>query len=153
MSSAFWDKTWSRPYERYNRHHKEIWEAVLPFIQGKVADIGCGPCYLHRGSRVNLTGVDFSEKALEQARINYPQGKYFLASADNTGLPDNTFDTVLLLGLIDWVDDRYVILKEAERICKPGGQIVATLLHGFREHDWSDHPKIIGNWHLLVIKK
>lgn len=149
---AFWDVTWNRPYGRYNKHHQAIWDAVLPYLNGNVADLGCGPCVMYRDKNINLTGVDISLKGLEEAEKNYPQGKYVLASADDTGLPDKSFDTVVMFGLLDLFNNWDTILTEAHRICKEDGKIFATLLNGFDSHDWTSYKHITGNWYLYEIK-
>lgn len=149
----FWDKTWSKPYGRYNRHHLEIWSAVFPFIGGKVADLGCGPCVLYKGKDIDLTGVDQSQEALNRAKEEYPNGKYVLADVRHTGLPSEEFDTVILSGVLDYFDDWNDILKEARRITKNEGHIVGTLLNGFNGHDWSEYPRITSNWHLYLWTK
>lgn len=145
-NSDFWNTTWNRPYGRYNKHHAEIWKAVEPFIKGKVVDLGCGPCVLYQGKDVDLTGVDFSASALDQARKNYPKGTYILADARETGLPDKEFDTCIMSGLLDYFEDWEVALKEARRITKK--TIIGTLFHSFEGHDWSSYPRLTGLWHL-----
>lgn len=149
FDASFWDKTWSRKYERYNRHHQAIWEAVVSFIEGKVVDLGCGPCVMYEGKDIDLTGVDWSLEALNQARLHYPKGIYVQASATDSGLPTGQYDTVLMMGLLDYFEDWTPVLTEARRLTKPSGKILGTLLHGFWGHDWSKYPKICGNWHLV----
>lgn len=152
---SFWNITWSRKYERYNRHHKEIWDAILKIVplDGEVCDLGCGPCVMYEGKNVKLTGVDFSEEALKQAKLHYPQGSYVCADSTATGLPSGKYDVVLMLGLLDYFENIDEVLHEAERIAKPNGSIIGTLLHGFQGHDWSMFPKITSNWHLYLHKK
>ena len=123
---------------------------MLPYLQGKIADLGCGPCLMWQGQEVNLTGIDQSEIAIREARKNYPKGTFFVADATQTGLPDGEFDTVVMFGLLDYFEDFTQVLKEAERIKKPDGKIFATLLNGFNGHDWTMYPKITGNWHLFL---
>lgn len=149
--ASFWDTTWGRKYERYNRHHELIWKAVLPRAAGKVVDLGCGPCVMYEGKDVDLTGVDWSAEALNQARLHYPQGTYVQADASDSGLPTGQYDTVIMLGLLDYYEDWAPVLKEARRLVKPGGAISGTLLHGFLGHDWSSYPHICGNWHLAEL--
>jgi len=103
---------------------------------------------MYEGKNVKLTGVDSSEEALKQAKLHYPKGSYVCADATATGLPSGKFDTVLMLGLLDYFEDWTPVLKEARRIGKE--KIIATLLNGFRGHDWTMYPKITGNWHLFT---
>lgn len=153
----FWDKTWSRNTARYNRHHKEIWEAVLPFLKGKVVDLGCGTCTLYEGKDVDLTGVDFSQEALKRCRERYPSGKYVCADVRATGLPDGAFDTCIIIGVLDYFKDWQPVLAEARRITvlkNPDGVILVGLLNGFEGKDWKTRPpfpiiKEVGNWILM----
>ena len=148
----FWNTTWVRSYNRYNRHHKDIWGAVVPFIRGKVLDLGCGPCVIYKDLDVDLTGVDFSEEAINQAKINYPKGKYLVSDALKTNLPSGEFDTILMLGLLDYYPDWTEIIAEVKRLVKPNGKIFATLLDGFDGHNWKNYKHITSNWYLYEIQ-
>lgn len=153
-TAAFWDTTWSRSDERYNRHHQDIWAAVQPLIRGRVCDLGCGPATmyrpLHEAGKLWLTGVDFSKAALRRARRTVPNGQFVLADVRATGLPDATFDSVLMFGLLDYFEDWEPVLAEARRIAKHDAPLVATLLNGFQGHDWTGYPHLTGNWHLYT---
>ena len=152
MENSYWDKVWSRKYERYNRHHQEVWDYLnsLDVWRGKVVDLGCGPCVMYEGRTVSLTGVDWSKEALEQAKKHCPNGNYVLADVSSTGLPTGQFDVVVGCGLLDWIDDWEPVIVEAKRLLKPGKKAYFTLLQGFNSHDWSQYPHIVGNWHLAV---
>jgi len=155
MDKEFWNITWSKRYERYNRHHQEIWSYLhsLDVWRGNIVDLGCGPCVMYEGKTVSLIGVDWSVEALKQARIHYPYGVYIQGDASNTGLPTGQFDTVVSCGLLDYFNDWNPVIIEAKRLLKPGGKFYATLLQGFNNHDWSSYPHIVGNWHLAVFSK
>ena len=160
--SDFWDKTWARKYERYTRHHQEIWNQILPYMKGKVVDIGCGPCVMYEKKNIDLTGVDFSAEGIKQAKLHYPKGKYVVAEATNTTLPSNEYDTVVMLGLLDYFSNWNPVIAEAKRLVKPEGKIFATLLEGFQSHKWTvenvikktefkSYSKCCGNWVLVEI--
>lgn len=151
LDARFWDTTWARKYEHYNKHHQAIWEAMLPKISGRVVDLGCGPCVMYEGKDIDLTGVDWSAEALNQARLHYPKGNYVQAKAEDSGLPTGQFDTVLMLGLLDYYEDWTTVLNEARRLVKKDGKILATLLNGFYNHDWTKYQKICGNWYLIYL--
>lgn len=159
-SPEYWNKIWSRKYERYNRHHQIIWDAIKP--EGNIVDLGCGPAVMYEGKKVSLIGVDWSEEALKQAKLHYPWGVFILATAGNTGLPSNQFDTVVMLGLLDYFDDWTELLIEARRLLKKNGRIVATLLQGFNGHNWTEDTArqkaniksfghIAGGWYLIEL--
>lgn len=106
---------------------------------------------MYEGRDVDLTGVDWSAEALNQASLHYPKGVYVQARATDSGLPTGSFDTVIMCGLLDYFDDWAPVVQEARRLVKPGGKILATLLNGYNGHDWSAYPTISGNWHLAQL--
>ena len=153
FDEKFWNKTWSRPYGRYNNHHKAIWEAIVPYLKGKVIDLGVGTALLYKDQNIDLTGIDWSDTGIEEAKKNYPQGKFFVGDLRKTQFPDKTFDTCILAGVLDYFDDWNEIITEAKRITK--GNIIATLLNGFEGHNWNlvKYPiiKKVSNWVIIKI--
>ena len=156
----YWEKTWFRDYKRYNQHHREIWDALIPYLKGNIADLGCGTAVMYEGKNVSLIGLDWSEEALKQAKLHYPWGQYVLAKAEKTGLPSDQFDTIIMSGLLDYFEDWTELLTEARRILKKDGIIVATLLQGFNGHNWTEDvvrsktdiklfKHAVGNWFLI----
>ena len=161
-----WDKIWNRKYEKYNRHHQEVWDNFVKegVTRGNIVDLGCGPCVMYEGKSISLVGVDWSEGALKQARLHYPCGVYIQADARNTGLPSSQFDTVIMLGLLDYFDNWPEIINEAERLRKKDGRIFATLLRGFQDRKWTledvishlnlepkQYKRVAGPWILIEI--
>lgn len=146
----YWDKVWSRPYGRYNVHHAAVFALLKPYLGGKVCDLGCGPCLIYKDKQVELTGVDFSGEALVQARRVVLTATLIQADVRHTGLPPGIFDTVVMLGLLDCFEDWREVLEEARRIKKPEGKIFATLLNGYKGHDWTTYPHITSNWYLYA---
>ncbi len=97
----------------------------------KIAELGIGPghslAYYPTGTE--LTGIDISAQMVQKARerlAEMPGIKADLAVMDatNTTLPDNTYDLVVSFSVITVVDDPVALLREAVRICKPGGKIM-----------------------------
>ena len=105
---------------------------VLGDVAGKdVIELGCGTAYFsawlaRRGARV--TGLDVTPAQLETARrcqretgIEFPLVE---ASAEDVPLPDASFDLALSeYGASIWCDPQRWI-PEAERILRPGGELV-----------------------------
>jgi len=151
MSKESWGKEWNKYYGVYNKRHEAIWKKLSGFIGDNLADLGCGPALIYQGKRVNLTGVDYSSEAIREAKKNYPPGKYLVEDITHTSLPDNYFDTVILLGVLDCFEDWTAVLKESRRIKKDNGVIFATLLDGYKGHKWKDKcPHITSNWYLYT---
>lgn len=128
----------------------DIWMTVLPFIKGRVLDLGCGPCVLYKDTDIDLTGVDWSEEALKKAKENYPRGTYICSDLLATNLIDKSYDTIVMLGVLDYFEDWELIMKEARRLKRDDGKIIATLLNGFNGHDWTQYKHVTGNWYLYA---
>jgi SAM-dependent methyltransferase len=105
---------------------------ALPAFEGKkVIELGCGTAYFgawlaKRGGRV--LGVDITPAQLETARrmeAEFGFGMQFLeANAEETSLPDASFDLVLSeYGASIWCDP-YRWIPEAARLLRPGGHLV-----------------------------
>jgi SAM-dependent methyltransferase len=105
---------------------------MLPDVLGKdVVELGCGTAYFgawlaRRGARV--VGVDVTPAQLETARRMEAEFKLGLelveANAEETGLPDASFDLVLSeYGASIWCDPTKWV-PEAARLLRPGGHLV-----------------------------
>ncbi len=84
--------------------------------------------YLKKRFGFDVTLNDVSDNAMELARANF---QYFNESAefqvgDAAALPfpDNSFDVVTSIGLMEHLDDYTGIIREAHRVLKPGGLMV-----------------------------
>lgn len=97
----------------------------------KVVELGVGQghslAFYPTGTHV--TGIDLSPNMLAKARQRLKENPKITADlhvmdATATNLPDEAFDMVLSFSVITVVDDPGRLLKEAVRLCKPGGKIV-----------------------------
>lgn len=105
-------------------------DSIKPYIRKhkKIADLGSGKGYYWTYENVeNVVAVDLNEKNLEMLRTNAPGIKTVVADVRETGLPDHEYDLVILSQVIEHLEDYWVALKEAKRICKSGGYfLIAT---------------------------
>jgi len=108
-------------------------EAAQARCQGefKVAELGVGPGHSlpFYPEGTHLTGIDLSESMVKKANErlhNFPKisGEIKMMDATETDLPDNTYDLVTSFSVITVVNQPEKLLKEAVRICKPGGRIL-----------------------------
>jgi 2-polyprenyl-3-methyl-5-hydroxy-6-metoxy-1,4-benzoquinol methylase len=119
---------------------------LISLITGKrILDLGCGSGRLARrfaeaGNRV--TGVDISEEQIRLARENSGETSgstanpdFHVASMDGTGLPDASFEVVLLSQSLHHAAHPAAVVREAQRLLVPGGTllILDLLAH---EEDW-----------------
>lgn len=84
---------------------------------------------------INITGIDLSQKMLNQARKRMDDleiQNVHLLKMDATKLmfPDNSFDRVLAAYFISTVPDPVEVISEMKRVCAPGGYLV--FLNHFR---------------------
>lgn len=108
---------------------------ALEMLEAKVApgsnilDIGCGTGHLagelmQRG--YTAWGVDFSEGMVEYAREHYSRDHFHVGDIERIPFPDNTFDAVMCLGVMEYLEKDEAALREMWRVLKPGGHAVIT---------------------------
>ena len=101
--------------------------AVAMQDRGEAADLGCGPGQLvaemaRKAPLLHLTGIDLSEKMLEDARGSARQAgladqvEFRLGDVEEIPFPDRSLDLVVsTLSLHHW-DDPVKVLNEIERV-------------------------------------
>ncbi len=127
-----------RTAEHYGRHRPVFPDVFFERLsayginrQGQqILDLGTGTGSLARAfaSRgCEVTGIDVSESMLEEAeRLDRDAGvsvRYWVAKAEETGLPDGSFDAVSAGQCWHWFD-RPRAAEEAMRVLKPGGKLM-----------------------------
>ncbi|GHG83317.1 class I SAM-dependent methyltransferase [Pseudodonghicola xiamenensis] len=102
--------------------------------EGNVLEVGVGTGLALQFYRSDLrvTGIDYSEEMLAQAkkkvtRLGLTQVEA-LRQMDARALdfPDNHFDTVAAMHVLSVVPEPERVMTEICRVCKPGGQVVIT---------------------------
>ena len=110
--------------------------AMLNGRVGRVLDIGCGPglmteALVERGGEV--WGVDFLEPALAWARAEAEKASWgdraHYVAGDAQALPfaAATFDTVIAMGVLEYLSDAYRFVAEVRRVLRPGGLLVISV--------------------------
>lgn len=130
-----------------------------------ILDVGCGiGDYTKAISLItrNVTGLD---RTVEAAQKKYP-GVNFLTHDCNKALPypDNSFDAVVSINLIEHLIDYKNLLSEFQRVLKPDGRIAITtanldfILHDYffdktHVHEWTlkEFKNIIGQYFTIQI--
>ncbi|MBS0625411.1 MAG: 3-demethylubiquinone-9 3-O-methyltransferase [Verrucomicrobia bacterium] len=93
----------------------------------QVLDIGCGAGFLANAlasSGHSVTGIDLSEPSLEIAKrfASRKAPKYIRANAYSLPFPDGSFDAVCAMDILEHVEEPGLVIGEAARMLKPGGQ-------------------------------
>ncbi|MFX0123084.1 MAG: class I SAM-dependent methyltransferase [Candidatus Hodarchaeota archaeon] len=99
----------------------------------KILDVGCGvgatASYIAKKYNVQITGVDKSERMIQQATKRVIKRKFTnlveLRVADATNLPfeDNSFDIVMTESVLSFVENKPKAIDEFVRVVKPSGYI------------------------------
>jgi len=91
---------------------------------GRVLEIGCGLGHLlgwlTKGNEV--VGTDINPWALEKARQNVPQGKFFEAPAEDISqFPSGSFEAIISKHVVEHLKDPEKAISEMSRLLAPGG--------------------------------
>jgi len=137
-----WDILWERPYINYRKHHKLFWDLILDKADGHILDMGCGPSCIWENTDKDITGVDFSESAIKQSKINIPNGKFIVS--DITSIPlEDTFDTIVLCGVVNYFPNLHSLRKEVKRLSTHNTRVIITIndMRGLNNRYW-DLPTV-----------
>ncbi len=107
-------------------------------IRGNVLDIGCGRQKLKNTIEkkgLSYTSLDHPTIYKRQRSTILPD---ILADIESTPLPDNSFDSVLLLMVLAHLPDPEKGLKEIYRILKKGGKVFISTVENYPAHDLPD---------------
>ena len=100
----------------------------LPYLpNGKLLEVGCGSGDMLKTMQDlgwETEGVDFDPKAVEQARSKGLTVR--LGTLEQQSHPDDYFDAVIMSHLIEHVHKPLEVLRECERILKPGGKLIVV---------------------------
>lgn len=98
-----------------------------------VLDCGCGPGTISVGIAAavapgNVTGIDFAETQIEQAKAlaansQVENASFQAASCYELPFPDSSFDAVFSHALMEHLTEPTKALREFYRVLKPGGHV------------------------------
>lgn len=108
-----------------------------PPRRNRVLDVGCGTgLMLSKAATLKPIGLDFSHLALKFCRSRDARN---LVRGDVIHLPfaDGSLDLILALDLMEHVERDDLLIREFNRVLRPGGYLMATVPAHPRL--WSDH--------------
>ncbi len=154
-----YDFTFGQVAEAGRKHSVEI----INRRKGRVLEVGVGtglslPCY---GSHLTITGIDLSPEMLDRAREKVAKHKLAnvvgLHEMDASALafPDESFDTVVAMYVMTVVPDPERVMRELERVCAPGGEVLLVNhfsqeegVRGWFERKLAPFADLLG-WHAV----
>ena len=115
---------------------------TLGLHDASILDAGCGTGFAGRelAGAGKVVSLDSTEAALGPDF----KGTACIASIEDTPFPDETFDLIVALDLLEHLADDQPALKEMHRICKPGGFLFAAV-PAFQSL-FSSHDKALGHY-------
>jgi ubiquinone/menaquinone biosynthesis C-methylase UbiE len=100
---------------------------LLSGCQGRALDYGCGYgdiAHAVSGQFSEIIGVDLSRERVEWARREFSPISFHVCQPNSLEFVDGTFQTVISIVVINWVDDPDLYLREIHRVLAPGGKLV-----------------------------
>ncbi len=117
---------------------KKVLKAEADFIRkelhrnafGKMLDVGCGIGAMEQYlADLDITGVDVSQVFLKEARRRNPEKKFVRAKADELPFRDSSFDAVISITTLEFLENLTDVIREISRVLKPSGKIVVLMLN------------------------
>jgi len=120
-------------------------EKILPDpAQGRILDVGCAHGqileFLMERTGWDMVGVEPVREIAEQAIKT--GAEVHVATLEEAGLDSDSFDVVMMSHVLEHVDDPDVTVREARRILKPGGCLLAFM----PDHDGEDRKRLGSLW-------
>ncbi|MCA9408399.1 MAG: class I SAM-dependent methyltransferase, partial [Candidatus Omnitrophica bacterium] len=120
-------------------------------------DIGCGAgfiCALLQEQGYAVHGNDISQKAIELAKSKIPQGQFHLSQPDGQlKYPDEHFDLITCLGVLEHIPQPEPVLKECLRVLKKDGYVLFIVPNSRNPYFWfggteqiEEHPRSLKQW-------
>ncbi len=112
-----------------------LWNDLKPLVrflptEGTLLDIGCGNGRLYQmvqNSQVKYIGVDQSDKLIDIAKKQFPEGRFIVQEMSRMSLPAKTADIIFSIAAFHHLPShqlRIQGLKEMKRLLKPGGRVI-----------------------------
>ncbi|MGV6849678.1 MAG: methyltransferase domain-containing protein [Marinibacterium sp.] len=103
--------------------------SFLPEPPKRIVDVGCGKGAAtarlrHHLPDADITGIDFSESQLSQARSKHPDLRFEHMDAGHMGLGEGSLDALISMDTMHQIMTREAFLEEAKRLLAPGGTLV-----------------------------
>lgn len=124
---SYWDRVAQE--KRFSHPLRLDWLAeYLNNPLARILDYGCGYgrtlAPLYQANYHNVVGTDFSEAMLRRARRELPNSILIRNDGKNLPIKSATIDAVLLFAVLTCIpndNDQQVLVRELERVLRPGG--------------------------------
>lgn len=113
-------------------HHVFNFKIAKPYLKDKnVLDVGCWTGQFEKLAVRHVSkiiGIDPDKEAVNYAKKQVPEADFKIGQACNLQFPDNSFDAVVFLEVIEHLPKNTEIkaLSEIKRVLKPGGYLILS---------------------------
>ncbi|MCH7597683.1 class I SAM-dependent methyltransferase [Patescibacteria group bacterium] len=115
------------------RAPKKSNKLLLPYVKGccKVLDLGIGTGQSSEAlyqAGCEITGVDVSQKMIDITQSKFPEWRLYKADIDKEfpTLPNNSFDIIIAVGILEFVENIKRVLQEIITLLKSNGVLCVT---------------------------
>lgn len=118
--SDFWQSVFNAELDYLLHHLKDVRD---------ILSIGCGPAIIETDlaeQGFNITGLDISQEALNQAPDSI---RTVAGSAEKTGFADCSFDAVIYVASLQFIEKYKKAIKESARVLRSSGKLLVMLLN------------------------
>ena len=127
----FYNQNYYAQSEATHEHwtwHDRVIAGRLGDLRGKhVLDVACGLGQwldLLHGQGARVSGIDISQRAIEQCRHRLPEGDFRVGPAETLPFADASFDLVTCMGSLEHFLDKPAALREMLRVAAPGARFL-----------------------------
>ena len=124
---------------KYRQKKHYYWDSITDycnfFVQAdsSLLEIGCGTGELL--ARINgneKTGIDFSEKMIDEAKLQFTSIEFFCMTAEEITL-EKKYDVIILSNLVGYLLDIQQVFEELKKVSHPETKIIITYYNIFWE--------------------
>ena len=118
--SRFWQEVFEKEMDYLVKHLKNC---------NSVLSVGCGPAIIEKQLAelgFAVTGLDVSKEALDKAPDTI---RKVIGTAEKMTFPDASFDSVIYVASLQFIENYEQALRETARVLKPKGKVIVMLLN------------------------
>jgi len=112
------------------QQHDYYLEKALPELHGKVLEIGAS--YARNYSQLAINATDYVKSNMAARK------DIIKIDATNIDMPDNSFDGIVCLCVLEHIEDFRSVISEFYRVLTPGGKLILTVPFVYYYHGAPD---------------
>jgi 2-polyprenyl-3-methyl-5-hydroxy-6-metoxy-1,4-benzoquinol methylase len=120
---------WLENLKQADRYNNWIFEQILPYLGNEVLEIGCGNGNFTQflaQQCLQVTAIDINQEyvSLAKERLQGKAGVEILVADVNKMQWEKSFDTVIMLDVLEHIEDDIQLLRQLKEGIKPNGKLI-----------------------------